>query len=83
MYAVILSIVIFVYENWLLFDGTREFSVDHLKEALKITRASGRNVGESCFPLSWSTENLLLLSIILEPAENHCLHLSLVCLSLL
>ena len=30
--------------------------------ALKTTRASGRNVGESCFPLSWSLENPLFPS---------------------
>ena len=30
--------------------------------ALKTTRASARNVGESCFPLSWSLENPLFPS---------------------
>ena len=28
--------------------------------ALKTTRASGRNIGESCFPLIWSLENPLV-----------------------
>ena len=28
-------------------------------KALKMTTASGQNVGESCFPLSWSLENPL------------------------
>ena len=39
--------------SWLQNDGSRNL-------ALKTTRASDRNVGESCFPLSWSTENFLL-----------------------
>ena len=30
--------------------------------ALKMTRASGRNVGKRCFPLSWSLENHLVPS---------------------
>ena len=30
--------------------------------ALKTTEASGQNISKSCFPLSWSTENPLLLS---------------------
>ena len=38
-------------------DGTRGFSK---KKALKTTRASGRNVSESCSPLTWSTENPLV-----------------------
>ena len=59
--------------SWLQNDGTRGFSKDQLRgkqlslmfwpdalvvfRALKMTRASGQNVGESCFPLSWSIEN--------------------------
>ena len=44
--------------------GTAEFLnvvVYYLKtEDLKMTRASGGNIGESCFPLSWSIENPLV-----------------------
>ena len=30
---------------------------------LKMTRASRQNIGESCFPLGWSIENPLVLSL--------------------
>ena len=35
-----------------------------LGKGLKMTRASGRNIGESCFPLSWSLENPLVPSLV-------------------
>ena len=52
-------IVLTVILSWLQNDGTRGFTL-----ALKKTRASGRNVGKSCFPLSWSIKNPLVPSNI-------------------
>ena len=47
--------------SWLQNDGNREFSKDQLSPEDDY-KASGQNVGESCFSLSWSLENPLFPS---------------------
>ena len=55
------ALVIFRVEENCIWSKCRQSCISFTL-ALKKTRASGRNISESCFPLSWSTENPLVPS---------------------